>query len=128
MEYKIKNATGQWVWYFNRDIVFKRDSNNEVTQILGSTSNISNIKKVESDLHIAKQEAEKAARVKSEFLSNMSHEIRTPMNAIIGLTDLLLTEKHEPFVDENLKSIKQSADNLLVIINDILDFSKNWSR
>jgi CheY-like chemotaxis protein len=46
------------------------------------------------------------------------------MNAIIGLTDLLLNEKHKPFVEENLKSIKQSADNLLVIINDILDFSK----
>lgn len=124
VEYKMKNTSGKWVWYYNRDIVFKRDENNEVTQILGSTSNISNIKKVESDLRIAKQEAEKAARVKSEFLSNMSHEIRTPMNAIIGLTDLLLTEKHDPFIDENLKSIKQSADNLLVIINDILDFSK----
>ena len=124
VEYKMKNTAGKWVWYYNRDVVFKREANNEVTQILGSTSNISNIKKVESDLRIAKLEAEKAARVKAEFLSNMSHEIRTPMNAIIGLTDLLLTEKHEPFVDENLKSIKQSADNLLVIINDILDFSK----
>jgi len=124
VEYKMKNTAGKWVWYYNRDVVFKRDANDEVTQILGSSSNISNIKKVESDLRIAKQQAEKAARVKSEFLSNMSHEIRTPMNAIIGLTDLLLTEKHGSFVDENLKSIKQSADNLLVIINDILDFSK----
>ncbi|MCF8366924.1 MAG: response regulator [Bacteroidales bacterium] len=124
VEYQIKSADGKWVWYYNRDIVFKRDENNNVAQILGSTINISNIKKVESDLRIAKQEAEKAARVKSEFLSNMSHEIRTPMNAIIGLTDLLLTESHSTFVEENLKSIKQSADNLLVIINDILDFSK----
>lgn len=124
VEYQMKNAEGKWVWYYNRDVVFKRDAGNKVIQVLGSTSNISNIKKVESDLRIAKQEAEKAAKVKSEFLSNMSHEIRTPMNAIIGLTDLLLTEKHNPFVEENLKSIKQSADNLLVIINDILDFSK----
>jgi CheY-like chemotaxis protein len=46
------------------------------------------------------------------------------MNAIVGLTDLLLQEKVEGQVLENLLSIRQSADNLLVIINDILDFSK----
>ncbi len=124
VEYQIKNTEGKWVWYYNRDIVFKRDTNNKVIQILGSTSNISNMKKVEDDLRLAKQDAENSAQVKAEFLSNMSHEIRTPMNAIIGLTDVLLSKKHDDFVADNLKSIKQSADNLLVIINDILDFSK----
>jgi CheY-like chemotaxis protein len=54
----------------------------------------------------------------------MSHEIRTPMNAIIGLSELLLKETLSDKQLENLKSIKYSADNLLVIINDILDFSK----
>lgn len=124
VEYQIKNVQGQWVWYYNRDIVFRRDDQNKVLQVLGSTSNISKLKKVEEDLRLAKQEAENSTQVKAEFLSNMSHEIRTPMNAIIGLTDILLAEKHSAPVVENLKSIKHSADNLLVIINDILDFSK----
>ncbi len=124
VEYMMRDANGNWVWYYNRDIVFKRDDKGRVIQVLGSSSNISNIKKAEAEMRIAKLQAEEAARVKSEFLSNMSHEIRTPMNAIIGLTELLLTEKHKPFVEENLQAIKQSADNLLVIINDILDFSK----
>jgi PAS domain S-box-containing protein len=124
VEYQMKMANGNWIWYYNRDIAFKRNNLGKVTQVLGTTTNITNFKKVEHELRIAKQDAERAALVKAEFLSNMSHEIRTPMNAIIGLTDILLSQQHEPFVEENLKSIQHSADNLLVIINDILDFSK----
>jgi PAS domain S-box-containing protein len=81
-------------------------------------------KKIEREILEAKFEAERTANAKSEFLSNMSHEIRTPMNAIIGLSELLLKETLTDKQLENLKSIKYSADNLLVIINDILDFSK----
>jgi len=81
-------------------------------------------KKVEREILESKFEAERTAKAKSEFLSNMSHEIRTPMNAIIGLSELLIKENLTIKQLENLKSIKYSADNLLVIINDILDFSK----
>ncbi len=81
-------------------------------------------KKVEWEILESKIEAERTAKAKSEFLSNMSHEIRTPMNAIIGLSELLLKENLTDKQHENMKSIKYSADNLLVIINDILDFSK----
>lgn len=81
-------------------------------------------KHFEEELLNARNAAIAAAKTKSEFLSNMSHEIRTPMNAIIGLTTLLLGEDFSGTNLENLKSIKYSADNLMVIINDILDFSK----
>jgi signal transduction histidine kinase len=85
---------------------------------------ITDRKKVEWEILESKIEAERTAKAKSEFLSNMSHEIRTPMNAIIGLSELLLKENLTDKQHENMKSIKYSADNLLVIINDILDFSK----
>ncbi len=92
--------------------------------VVSVLSDISDKKKTEEELLEAKKAAELAAKAKTEFLSNMSHEIRTPMNAVIGLTELLLQEKHDEKTLEYLKSIKYSADNLLVIINDVLDFSK----
>lgn len=72
----------------------------------------------------AKEAAEKATQIKSNFLSNISHEIRTPMNAIIGLTELLLPEETEAQKLEYLQAVRFSADNLLRLINDLLDLSK----
>ena len=72
----------------------------------------------------AKDSAEQALKIKSEFLSAMSHEIRTPMNAVIGLTNYLLEDAPKKNQVKNLNTLKFSAENLLVIINDILDFSK----
>lgn len=100
------------------------NSSGEVTGVAIYSQDVTENKKIEQDLLQARNEAIAAAQAKSEFLSNMSHEIRTPMNAIIGLTELLMEEKLEDALKENVRSIKYSADNLLVIINDILDFSK----
>ncbi len=124
LEFRLKNANGEWIWFFNKDSIFSRYKNGHVKEIIGTTINISNLKKVEEESAQAKDVAEKALEIKAEFLSNMSHEIRTPMNAIIGLTDIVLQEPLTALVKDNLKTIKHSADNLLVVINDILDFSK----
>ncbi|NPD44701.1 MULTISPECIES: response regulator [unclassified Lentimicrobium] len=124
LEFRLKNSKGDWVWFFNKDSIFSRHKNGHVKEIIGTTINISNLKKVEEESANAKEVAEKALEIKAEFLSNMSHEIRTPMNAIIGLTDIVLQEPLTELVKDNLKTIKHSADNLLVVINDILDFSK----
>lgn len=78
------------------------------------------IVKLESE----KEKAEGANLAKSEFLANMSHEIRTPMNSIIGFTELLLSELHEPEQRDYAQTVFNSSEALLRIINDILDFSK----
>lgn len=72
----------------------------------------------------AKEAAEEAAKVKSQFISTISHEIRTPLNAIIGATNLLNQNFPNQDQIENLNILKISSDNLLSLVNNILDFSK----
>jgi signal transduction histidine kinase len=75
-------------------------------------------------LERAKLEAEAANLAKSEFLANMSHEMRTPLTGIMGVIDLMLTDRLTDEHRHNLEMAKTSADSLKQLINDILDFSR----
>ena len=87
-------------------------------------SDITAQKQLENNLIYAKEQAEKATKIKSEFLANTSHEIRTPIHTIIGMSDLLMDTKLDPEQTEYLSQIRFASDVLLSLINDILDFSK----
>ena len=100
------------------------DKNGKKTGAFALISDITQNKKMEEELIIARNKAEAANRAKSDFLANMSHEIRTPMNAVLGMTHLALNTNLTSKQKDYLTKIQISANSLLGIINDILDFSK----
>jgi len=85
---------------------------------------ISELKKAEQHLLLAKEAAEAATRAKSVFLANMSHEIRTPMNAILGTVHLLRRAGLSEEQAGQMGRIEGASQHLLSVIDDILDLSK----
>lgn len=72
----------------------------------------------------ARNEAEHANLIKSDFLATMSHEIRTPLNAVVGMLDSLDNTPLSAQQQEFVHTAESAADTLLSLINDVLDFSK----
>jgi PAS domain S-box-containing protein len=101
------------------------NTNGEITHFLAAKEDITEKKKLYSDLIKEKERAEESDRLKSAFLANMSHEIRTPLNSIIGFSELLTDpDFEEEQKNEFIQLIITNGNNLLTIISDIMDISK----
>jgi PAS domain S-box-containing protein len=122
-EYRVQHADGSISWRLCRGQAL-RDSAGRPKRLIGSLVDITEIKRIEEELHAARKAAELANRSKDEFLANVSHEIRTPMNAILGMTELALDASETAHQKQLLSTVKVAARNLLHVINDLLDFSK----
>ena len=122
-EHRILSKGGHYIWISSTGkALFDKDG--KATRLLGFYADITDKKKIEENLIIEKNNAQKASQAKSEFLANMSHEIRTPLNAMVGFIDIVRKNETDKQNSEHLNIVKNSSDSLLRIINDILDVSK----
>ncbi|MDQ6471876.1 response regulator [Flavobacterium sp. LHD-80] len=92
--------------------------------IITLIKNIRFKKKHNLELLKAKEVAEEASLLKTQFISTISHELRTPLYGVVGITNMLLEEHKELSRSQHLSSLKFSARYLLSLVNDILQINK----
>ena len=122
-ELAVRNKRGEMRWWLVSCAPNYRD-NGELIGSIGVFLDITQQKRLESELAVAKTRAEEASVAKEAFLANMSHEIRTPLNAIIGMIRELSREELSPKQQTYLSHTDTAARHLLSIVNSILDLSK----
>ena len=105
-------------------VSLQRDATDQPAYSIAIIQDISERKRLESELRQAMEKAEAASRAKSEFLAHVSHEVRTPLNAILGMTELALDTPVTPQQRNYLAVVRSSAETLLAMVNNLLDFSK----
>ena len=110
-------------YYEEQTITPVLDSKGNISSFISIKIDITERKRIEQALIVAKNEAEKANQAKSEFLSRMSHELRTPMNSILGFAQLMEMGELNPKQKKSVRNILNGGKHLLNLINEVLDIS-----
>ncbi|MEA2832146.1 MAG: hypothetical protein QOG66_348, partial [Methylobacteriaceae bacterium] len=104
------------------------DSDDRPSKLCAVIRDMSSWKRAEHEAREAREEAERASAIKTDFLAKVSHEIRTPLNAIIGFAEVIMDERLGPIGTERykdyLRDIHKSGTHVMSLVNDLLDLSK----
>ncbi|HZE56782.1 MAG TPA: ATP-binding protein [Chthoniobacterales bacterium] len=119
--YVHKNGEVLWV---SRTASIIRNEQGEPKHFLLMVEDVSVRKASEKALREAKEEADRANRAKSDFLSRMSHELRTPLNSILGFGQLLDRQTPSEIQRPRIRYILSAGRHLLNLINEVLDISR----
>ncbi len=122
VEYSVQTNKG-YKWFQARISLVDDKERTAVVSARDITQRI----EMEKSIILAKEEAEKANKAKSQFLSNMSHELRTPLNAVLGFAQVLQMDTGTPLDElqsQSVKEILKAGNHLLTLINEVLDLAK----
>ena len=125
-EVQIVTATGALVWVRAAGEAV-RDDRGHVVRVQGALQDITERKRVETELREARDQARAADASKTQFLANISHELRTPLNAILGFADLIRNAPGKADARphaEYAEYIFDSGSHLLDLVNDLLDMAR----
>ena len=112
-------------WHTARFIAQRRDDSGRVTQVLFVMRLISDVKRRERNWIAIAEEASRASKAKTEFVSQLAHDIRTPLNAIAGFTTIAQAHLNEPKrLADNLEKIRSSESFLQELVNNSLDIAQ----
>ena len=116
--FRVRHELGHWVWLFGEGQVVARDDKGQALLLRGVHIDITVVQE-------AREQAEAANRVKTEFLSRMSHELRSPLNSIMGYAQLLRMEGMNERQEDHLSNVLSGAQHMLKLVNDLLHITKN---
>lgn len=122
-EIQVKNKKNEPRWWLISGAPMY-DQNGSQTGSIGIHLDISEQKKLQEQLIVAKMRAEESNIAKDKFLANISHELRTPVNGIIGMSRSLARTTLLPEQKKYLHMLRSATDQLLIMLNDILDLAK----
>ncbi|HTL28014.1 MAG TPA: PAS domain S-box protein, partial [Tepidisphaeraceae bacterium] len=131
MEYRLRRHDGEYRWLLDNGVP-RFGSSGEFLGYIGSCIDITDIKRAEEQRNAllaseraARSDAERAGRMKDEFLATLSHELRTPLNAILGWSQLLRTGRlDQTDVEQGLETVERNAKIQAQLIEDLLDMSR----
>jgi signal transduction histidine kinase/response regulator RpfG family c-di-GMP phosphodiesterase len=124
IELYVRNAQKPEGGYVSVNVRPLKDDTGKIGGGVAVIRDITDSKLSEEALWEAKDEAERANRAKSEFLSRMSHELRTPLNSILGFAQLLALSELPARQQDNIQLILKGGYHLLELINEVLDLAR----
>lgn len=132
VEFRQRTRSGDWQWILSLGKIVAWDASGQPLRMLGTHTDIRDRKTAEAEREqlllreqAAREEAERANRIKDEFLAVLSHELRTPLNPILGWVTLLRSGKLDPTrTQQALATIERNAKLQTQLIDDLLDVSR----
>ncbi len=124
-EYRMKNARGEWVWLYCKEVLFKVNPEGNPRVILGISLDITELKNIEYKLLEKNEELIKINADLDRFVYSASHDLRAPLNSIMGLINITKMENTDKQTHQYLDMMQTSIRKLDNFVQDLINFSRN---